>query len=463
MTQPKKSTLVRTVQQFMTVNALVPSGGHVIIAVSGGIDSMVLLDIFAKLQEPLRLTLTAAHVNFQLRGKESDADEVFVKRAADQYQIPLYIKRIDTGRSAKKRKRSIQETARDIRYSFFDTLREKLNADCIVTAHHSGDNTETVLINLLRGSGIDGLAGIPMKRDSIIRPLLCADRAEVLNYAKANGIKFRNDSSNMKDDYTRNYLRNSVIPMLEQRINPSLNDTIRNTSTVLRSIADHLNIETDRAFKKVISNNEIILIPFGRYHQVIQQSVIHRLLNNLDIEPTFSKISAVHQLAEQQKGSTVQLHREWTAERLADKIILQRRTAERPFKKFIIPREGTYSSGNVVVTVTKSDIPDNKKRSNPSEEYVDASTISFPLIVRTWRTGDSFCPIGMKGTRKLSDFFVDLKLSQKEKKEIPVLECSGEIVWVAGKRLDDRFKLTDSTSSTYHLTVKYNGQKDDHR
>lgn len=463
MKQPKKNTLIRTVQQCITVNSLLNSGEHVILAVSGGIDSMVLMDIFSKLQKPFRLKLAVAHVNYQLRGKESDKDEQFVKDAGERYHLPLYIKRIDTGRLALKRKRSIQETARDLRYSFFETLKKKLKAGTIATAHHSGDNTETVLFNLLRGSGIDGLAGIPMKRDSIIRPLLCADRKDIIAYAKANNIKFRNDSSNAKNDYTRNFLRNIVIPVLQKRINPSLNDSIRNTSTVIRSVSDYLTKETDRAFQKVLITNGIAIKPFQHYHQVIQQSVIHRLLIDLDIEPAFSKIAAVQQLQERQKGSVVQLQKKWMAERLSDRIIFKNAKSDRPLKELILPGEGTYSAGTFVLTVTKSDIPDNKKQLNPSEEYVDAEKVTFPLTVRRWKSGDYFHPIGMKGKKKLSDFFSGLKLSQDEKKETPVFECDGKIMWVAGKRLDDRFKITNSTTSTYHLTIEHNGKKNDHR
>ena len=463
MKQPKKNTLIRSVQQFITEQSLIHSGDHVILAVSGGVDSMVLMDVMAKLQRPFRMKLAIAHVNYQLRGSESDGDEAFVRKYAAKYRIPLYIRRIDAGKKARQRKRSIQETARDIRYSFFDTLKEKLGANAIVTAHHADDNTETVLINLLRGSGLDGLAGIPLRRDSIIRPLLCVDRAEILSYAKIFRILFRNDSSNTKEDYTRNFLRKRIIPALKTKINPSLNETVSHMTVVLRSVSQYVNKETDRVYPRTVSTNEIVLKPFTKCHQVIQQSVIHRLLNDLDIEPAYTRIASVQQLQDQQKGTIIQLGNSWTAERLSGSIVLKKTRTGVSFKQFSIPKEGTYSNGSIVLTVSASGIPDNKKGPSPSEEYVDASKVAFPLKMRQWRTGDSFRPIGMKGKKKLSDFFSGLKLSQEEKKAIPVLECSGEIMWVAGKRLDDRFKITDSTTSTYHLTIKTNGKKNDHR
>lgn len=463
MKKPGKNTLIRSVQQFIHEQSLVVSGNHLILAVSGGIDSMVLLDVMAKLQRPFRLKLAIAHVNYQLRGSESDKDEAFVKKTALRYRIPLYTKRIDAGLKAKQRKRSIQETARDIRYSFFDTLKEKLNADAIVTAHHSDDNTETVLINLIRGSGVDGLAGIPIRRDSIIRPLLCADRGQIQEYAAEYRIHFRNDASNKKEEYTRNFLRNTVIPAVKKRINPSLNETLGHTSTVLRSVSEFLNAETDRVFKRSVKANEIPVKPFMKHQQIIQQSVIRRLLNDLDIEPSFTRIASLQQLLKQQKGSIIQLGNGWTAERLTESVALKRTETVRLFREISIPKEGTYSIGSIVLTIAAAELPNNKRRGNPSEEYVDATKVIFPLTVRHWRSGDSFRPIGMKGSRKLSDFFSGLKLSQDEKKATPVLECSGGIVWVLGKRLDDRFKITDSTTSTYHLTVKTNGKKNDHR
>lgn len=463
MNKTGKSTLVRSVQQYLLEHSLVRTGNHVILGVSGGIDSMVMLDIMAKLQRLFRMKLSIAHVNYQLRGSESDKDERLVKKIAASYRLPLYIKTIDASTKARQRKRSIQETARDIRYSFFDTLKEKLNADVIATAHHLDDNTETVLINLVRGSGVDGLAGIPLRRDSIIRPLLCADRSQVLEYSKINRIVFRNDASNTKDEYTRNFLRNRIIPALKKRINPSLNETIGHTSIVLRSVSEFLNRETDRIYGRCVKGNEIVLQPFNTLHPIIQQGVIRRLLNDLDIEPTYIRIASLRQLQQQQKGSIIQLGNGWTAERLSTTLLLKRAETVRRIKDLSIPKEGTYSNGSIVLTIALSGLPDNKRKMNPSEEYVDASKVRFPLTVRPWKAGDSFRPIGMKGSRKLSDFFSSLKLPQDEKKTIPVLECGGEIMWVVGKRLDDRFKITDSTTSTYHLTVKTNGKKNDHR
>ncbi len=454
MTQAKKNRLIRAVQEFIAVNSLLKSGDSVILAVSGGVDSMVMLDIAAELQHSLRLTLSVAHVNYRLRGKESDKDEKLVRTAAEQYGLPLYIKRMKSAKSVRKPKRSLQESARELRYSFFDSLQKKINADAVMTAHHSDDNTETVLLNLLRGGGIDGLAGIPVRRGKVVRPMLCADRKDILSYSKDKRIVFRNDASNEKDEYTRNYLRNRIIPQLQKRINPSLHETVRNSSIILRSVSDFLAHETDAAYRKIVSSNEVILTGLSKFHQVIQQSVIRRLLKDLGIEPTFIRIESILRLAEQQKGSIVQVVQGWTAERLSDRIMLHKRK-QQSLRRFLIRGEGTYTGGSIVVTVAKAGLPDNKRKHHPSEEYVDADRVRFPMTVRMWRAGDSFHPLGMHGKKKLSDFFSGLKLPQDVKNEIPVIESGGKIMWVAGRRLDDRFKITESTTSTYHLSIQH--------
>ena len=460
--QSKSHPLISTVQQFVKKKKLLRTGDTVIAAVSGGVDSMVLLNLLVKLQKLWDLKIIVAHVNYQLRGKESSADEKLVQKTAKGYGLSFYNMRSETKTIAGLRKRSIQETAREIRYSFFETLKRSHNADAIVTAHHTDDNAETMLFNLVRGSGIDGLAGIPPRRDAIVRPLLCVSREEILNYAKEQKVKFRNDSSNASEDYTRNFLRIKIIPMLQKRINPSLNETLLHESELFRTVADFGHHETNKVYRSVVTSGTIDLKKMRTLHPFIQQSVIRRLLKEQMLEPTFAATASIMDLMEQQKGSVFQIHNAWIAERLADSIVVRKDSEARSFD-FIVGHEGTYSTDAFVFTVKKMPLTDNKIRRNPSVEYVDAVKLVFPLLIRTWKPGDFFFPLGMRGKKKLSDFFGEQKLSNEEKTRTPLVESNGNIVWIAGKRLDERYKITDSTTSTYQLTIKLNGKKNDHR
>lgn len=455
-------TLIAAVHTYIKKKRLLRPGHTVIAAVSGGVDSMVMLHVLASIQQLWKMRIVVAHVNFELRGIDSVGDEAFVKKAAKQNGFPFYSKTEDTRSVARERKQSLQETARDIRYEFFDTLKHLLNADAIATAHHADDNTETMLINLLRGSGLDGLAGIPPSRDAVIRPLLCVTREQIAAYAKQFRIAYRDDSSNASNDYTRNFLRNSIIPKLQQRINPSLNETLMHEADLFRSAADYMHHETDAAFAESVTGRSINVKTLSAYHQFIQQSVIHRLLKALMIEPSIAGVTAVQELMEQQKGSTVELQKQWAAERLSNTIIIREQGHSAGFH-FSMEKPGRLSTTDFTVTVKKSALPDNKRRSGSSKEYVDAANILFPLTVRSWKQGDSFFPLGMHGKKKLSDFFGGLKLSAEEKMKIPVVESNGTIVWIAGQRLDERYKLTDSTTAAYSLTVQFHGKKERRR
>ncbi len=454
--------LIGKVQQFIKQKGLLHSGQKIIAAVSGGIDSMVMLNVLIQLQQLWKLEIVVAHVNFQLRGEESNEDEQFVKRISKQYSLLFYSEQTDTKTIARKQKRSIQETAREIRYAFFDTLKKSLQADTITTAHNANDNAETMLINLLRGSGIDGLAGIPPRRNCIVRPFLSVTRKEIEQYAKAMKVKFRNDSSNAKDDYTRNFLRNDIIPKLEQRINPSLNDTLLNEAELFRAAANFTGKAVDTAFTDCVLDTIVDIKQFSRCDPFLQQLVIHRLLKVLKIVPMFTVINSIVELVNQQKGTIVEINKQWIAERIAEKIEIREKRGPKDFL-FTMEKVGKLTTENFTFTVKKSDSTDNKRVRNASIEYVDAATIKFPLIIRSWLPGDVFVPLGMKGKKKLSDFFGEQKLATEEKNSIPIIENGGTIVWVAGKRLDERFKLTNSTKTVYQLTIQYNGKKDDRR
>jgi tRNA(Ile)-lysidine synthase len=454
----RSPALYEGVKRFIRTQDLIRGGSKVIAAVSGGIDSVVLLDLLSLLSAEWKFELAILHVNHQLRGKEADADERFVRSLAERRELPLFVARVDTKKEAAKQKISIQEAARNLRYAFFVTKKSELRADAVATAHNANDNAETMLLNFFRGTGIDGLAGIPVRRDedSIVRPLLFATRAEIAAYAREKKLKFREDSSNRSDKYSRNFLRRNVIPLLEKRINPSMVRTLSQTSAVFRNCAEYLAECIQNAFPAIVAeeNGEILFRKgeLRKQHPYLRQMIVHDALLRKRIEPSFERIAAVLSLLDVEKGSRVDCGSGWRAENESDRILLSRRNAAADFS-YLLKKEGTVANDFFTLSVQKcSDIP-NKLGARSSIEYVDARMVRFPLRVRSWNKGDFFIPLGMKHRKKVSDLFVDLKISRSEKNRIPIVESDGKIVWVAGIRLDDRCKITTTTTKAYKFSI----------
>lgn len=448
--------------QFVKKKGLIRKGQHVIAAVSGGIDSMVMLDLLAKHRDQLKITLSVAHINHMLRGKESKADEKLVMQAANAYGIPFFVKQVQTEKLAVQEKISIQEAARKLRYEFFENLKLSLNAQSIVTAHTADDNAETMLFHFFRGSGIEGFSGIPVVRDQYIRPLLTVTRKEIVRYAKSNKIIFREDSSNKKEHYTRNFIRHTIVPQVERRINPGLTQTLLKESEIFSLLSDFVNKEVDRLYPAAVEGTSIALKALQKADPYLRHMIVKRLLLHVHIEPSFSIIESVLDLTNRQKGSAADIQKQWIAERTADRIVLRERGESGGFLH-VITSPSSVINDRFSFSVRRVRNGKNKRSNNPSIEYVDGGKITFPLTVRSWSAGDAFIPLGMKGRKKISDLFGEKKMTSEQKSSTPVVVSGDAIVWVAGVRLDDRFKITRSTKSIFQLSITSHGKENDHR
>jgi len=389
-------------------------GKKLLIAVSGGVDSMVLLDLFYK----LRFDICVVHCNFQLRGKESDGDELFVQVKSKKLKVKSYFIRFDTEKYSKENKLSIQIAARKLRYNWFQVLLSENQLDYLVTAHHLDDNVETFLINFTRGTGLEGLTGIPTQNGNIIRPLLPFSREEIENYALENKIQWREDSSNTSDKYFRNKLRHDIVPLLKE-LNTGFLDSFQNTLHHLQQAESLVNDASKLVYEKVVlvkeNQLEIQLKPLLTFQNY--KSYLYQWLK----EYRFSAWNDIYDLVEAQSGKQVFSN---THVLLKDrnKLILSERKAASKTEVYFI--DSIESKVNIPLKLSFCKVL-NISEINSNCIFVDEDKIKFPLTIRKWQEGDAFYPLGMTGKKKLSKYFKDEKYSLLDK-ENQWLLCSAD-------------------------------------
>lgn len=424
-------------------NLIFLKGKKLLLATSGGIDSMVMADLFLK----NNFEIAIAHCNFQLRGLESFEDQRFIEDFAGKNNIPVFITQFDTNAFAEDYKLSTQVAARELRYNWFYELLETKNYDYILTAHHADDNLETFLINLSRGTGIEGLTGIPRQNEKIIRPLLDFSRNEIEKYAKDNRIEWREDSSNASDKYLRNKIRHDLVPVLKE-LNPDFLKAFQKTQGYLQQTHTMAEDAAIMVYQQVAqeANDEIHfnlkkLKKLPNYHSYLYQW-LH--------EFGFSAWEDIYALTESQSGRQV-LAREFRLVKNRDFLILSPLKFQDPNEEYLIDANQKDVNFPIKLSISEadsiSDVPNNAI-------FVDAQKLQFPLVLRRWNEGDIFQPFGMDGkSKKVSKLFKDEKLSLTEKENTWLL-CSGnQIVWVVGIRQDERFKIEQPTKHILQIAL----------
>ena len=413
-----------------------------LLAVSGGIDSMVLLDLFYK----LRFDICVVHCNFQLRGNESDADEMLVRKTCQDNYIPYFIESFDTENYSKENKLSIQLAARKLRYDWFQEIIS-LGFDYVLTAHHLDDNVETFLINFTRGTGLEGLTGIPAQNGNIIRPLLPFSREEIENYANENKIQWREDSSNAADKYFRNKLRHNIVPILKE-LNTGFLDSFQNTLHHLQQSESLVNDASKLVYEKVVVEKEnrldihlTQLLQFKNY-----KTYLYQWLKNYG----FSAWNDIYDLVQSQSGKQVFSETHFLLKD-REKLILSERKLSNNSEVFII--ESLDSKVNIPLKIEFSKAV-NIFETHSNCIFVDENKLKFPLIIRKWQEGDYFYPSGMNGKKKLSKYFKDEKYSLLDKENQWLLCSEDQIVWVIGKRADNRFKSKETTQNSIKIVLE---------
>jgi tRNA(Ile)-lysidine synthase len=429
-----------------------PADNKFILAVSGGVDSVVLVDLFAK----INLDFVIAHCNFKLRGDESERDENFVKALAVKHCKEFFVKHFDTKRYADENKISIQVAARDLRYKWFAELQSTVNSQrsmAIVTAHHQNDNIETVLINFFRGTGIQGLTGISAfdSERKIFRPLLPFKKEELLQYATDNSLTFVEDSSNATNKYTRNNFRNQIIPLVKQHF-PSTEENLLNNIQRLNEV-ELLYNESVEKYKKslIVLKGEEMHISILKLKKV---RALHTIIWELIKSFNFSaqQVNEVIKLLDSNNGSYIQSathriinNRNW---------IIITPLKEDESQIFIIEKgDSKIEFGNNKVVIEQLQTSNFKPETSSDIATLDLDAVEFPLVLRKWKQGDYFYPLGMTKKQKLSKFFINQKLSLTQKENVWIIESNKKIVWVVGYRIDNRFKITERTKEIMKLSV----------
>lgn len=444
-------SILKEFQHYILKNHLFQQKDRLVLAVSGGIDSTVLCELCHQ----SGYTFEIAHCNFQLRGEESNRDEQFVRDLARKYEVEIIVKKFNTQEFADEQKLSIQVAARELRYEWFQELLKATPEPqhaLLLTAHHANDNIETLLMNFFKGTGITGLRGILPKQSSVIRPLLFATKEDILQFARENNLDFVEDSSNVSDKYTRNFFRNQLIPEI-QKVFPKVMDNLGNNLERFREIEmlyrQAIQFHTDKIL--VIKDKEIHIPVLKLLKITPLKTVVYEIIKEYDF--TAHQTDAVIGLLKSESGKFISSfshkifkNRNW--------LIIAPLSTEDAAHILIEPADTNIKFELGELQLSTYNAAELHLSTSASKVQLNADEIQFPLLLRKWKQGDYFYPLGMNKKKKLSKFFIDLKLSITQKESIWVIESNQRIIWIVGQRIDNRFKIIPNTKKVLELSLK---------
>ena len=455
----------RTIDRYR----LLEKGDRVIVGVSAGVDSMVLLYLLNAYRQVFGLSLIVAHVNHGFRPEESEKEEELVQKESKRLGLPFEYGQFNVREFQKLSGFSPQDAARRIRFQFFQDLLEKHQAQKIALGHNADDQAETILLRLIRGSGLQGLRGIlPIREGKVIRPLLEVWRGEIETFAIEKGIHYRLDSSNLKQDYLRNKIRLALIPTVEKEYQPNFKQVLLRTSAILREENDYLEKGTEEAYLKIVrEKRNAIYFKFSEYqslHQAIQWRVIRKMMETIWAqgmavkESEWSDVHQIHRRLRKPPPSFIlELSRGVWIEKRYDMVELGKRGLKPfpPFEVELISQGRTFieeiGKEIIIGDVNRDQFENDMDSLNMT--FMDYESLQFPLKVRNFRPGDRFRPLGVKGTQKVKEFFIDHKIPRFERPKVPLIISGEMIAWVLGYRIDDRVKITEKTKKVLKVKV----------
>lgn len=442
-----ENRFTESVTSFSIRNGLFKTDCKYLVALSGGADSVALLLVMKK----MGIDTEAVTCNFHLRGKESDRDENFCVALCERLGIKLHRSHFDTRSYAEARKISIEMAARELRYRYFEQLRQDIGAEAICVAHHQDDSIETLLMNLIRGTGINGLKGIQPINGHIIRPLLCVGRKDIEDYLNSLGQDYVTDSTNLVDDVMRNKIRLNVIPLLET-INPNVRKNIFSTSLNISESIKVFDSSISRSVTEVLNAGKIDISKLKS--QPSPEYALFHILRIYNFSP-----AVIRQIFEHMEGSS---GRRWYSEDyelLSDRgyLLIRKRNKSFTMRHMKVIEPGVYVYGENLKFTFIQEIKDADYKIDKSSvcACLDAGRIEFPLTIRPLQNGDRFCPLGMRGSKLISDYMTDIKRSGFEKEEqLVITNANGEIMWLVNERPDNRYKVTDKTNMILKIVLK---------
>lgn len=422
----------KKVATYIARQQLIEPGSKVLVALSGGADSVALLRILLS----LGYVCEAAHCNFCLRGTESECDEDFVRQLCQEQTVPLHVIHFDTTGEASRKHISIEMAARELRYTWFEQVRQACGAAAIAVAHHRDDSAETFLLNLLRGTGINGLQGIRPRNGYIIRPLLCLNRQEIITYLATLKQNYVTDSTNLEDTYMRNKIRLHLLPLMQQ-ITPAAKENLLKTAVHLTDAALLYQQAVNEGRKRILLDGGKAIDIKALLHEPAPNTLLFEVLHPLGFNE--SQIENIYRSLQSQPGKKFSTGK-WTVIKDRDQLL--------------IIEEQQKNIPPVLDIQTYDYTPDFNIPHDKHSAAFDTGKLLHPLSLRLWQQGDSFVPFGMKGTKKVSDYLTDHKFSLAQKEQQWVLCCGEDIIWLVGERSDNRFRVNDATQSITIVTLR---------
>ncbi|GEQ23210.1 tRNA(Ile)-lysidine synthase [Clostridium butyricum] len=460
--------MYKKVMSYIKDNNLIKSGDKVLVALSGGPDSVCLLNILYNLKAELNIEVGAAHLNHLLRDKDAFEDEEYVKTLCKSLDIPCFVKRVDINKYSKDKKMSSEMAGREARYNFFDDIVKDEGYTKIATAHNANDQAETILFRLMRGSGIEGLCGIKVRRDKIIRPILCLSRKEVEEYIEINNLKPRIDKTNFEKIYNRNKIRLDMIPYIKENFNEDIIQTLNRMSVLLQK--DNEFIENSaRSFyeKHCIEQSDYFIIKkemFDNKEAVVTRVIRYALTNfsktHYDFE--MKHIYEICNLAKNNSGKAIDLPNKIYAENIYGDIYIKERININNIdvkqeivvnKNEINGKKIFFNDENIEFSVLKNDSNLDLNQNN-FIKYFDFDKINDSISLRKRKNGDKIIPLGMKGSKKIKDLFIDMKVPKEERDCIPLLCFDENISWIVGIRVSEEYKITNKTKNILRVIVE---------
>jgi tRNA(Ile)-lysidine synthase len=458
--------MLNKVNETIKKHNMLAMGDRVVVAVSGGPDSVALLKVLSVVSGEYGLSLVTAHLNHGLRGKESDDEEVFVREVSESLGVAFESEHVDMPALIEREKKSPEDICRNVRYNFLEKIRKKHKANKIALGHNLGDQAETVIMKFLRGSGMEGLRGILPVRDEIyIRPLISVTRGEILTFLKKEGMAFVTDSSNVEDIYLRNRIRNKLIPGLKENYNPGLEENLGHMADIIRVEDDYIrttvkNILTSWGVDRDMNNVHISIPELVKSHEAIQRRIIKTLLQicshskkgigYLHVKSVMGLITGGS------PNGTLNLPFDLEVRREYDLLtISKKKPAKNSEFCYGIEIPGTVNIKELGIK-TNFDLIDKTSALNFNSSrtaFMDYDEISFPLIIRNMKPGDRIQPFGMNGTKKIKSLFIDEKVPKNRRKEIPLLVDQKSVLWIMGMRLSERIRITDKTTSVVRIEI----------